>query len=200
MDDGGGRNAHPERVRDEAVVFVLGDLSLRESVWDESIGHAHTLLTESQILELHEEGFEIGSHTLSHPKLPNIDSEQVWEELTKSRIVLEILLHSPVKSFAYPYGLTSKAVKQMVQDSGYTVACGAYTGPPLFASDYFEIRRIKVRNSANSIQFWFQLQTVYLYYRWLLWKIKSRILRALKRTQDEETARHKKWRSRAQPL
>ena len=171
----------------KAVVFVVGDLSIRESVWDESIGPVHTLLTESQILELHEEGFEIGSHTLSHPKLPNIDSERVWEELTKSRIALEILLNSPVRSFAYPYGLTSKTVKQMVYDSGYTVACGAYSGPPLFGFDYFEIRRIKVRNTSNPIQFWFQLQKVYLYYRWFLWKAKSRVLGVLNRTQDKET-------------
>ncbi len=165
----------------KAVVFVVGDMSLRESIWDRSVGPVHSLLNKSQILALHDEGFEIGSHTLSHPKLPNLGSDRAWEELHKSRIILEILLDSPVKSFAYPYGLVNARVKQMAHDSGYTVACGAYTGPPLFGDDYLEVRRIMVKNSANSLQFWFQLQPAYLYYRWLVWKTKSRLLRFLRK-------------------
>lgn len=150
-----------------AVVFVVGDLSIRESIWDKSKGAIFPLLTENQIIELKREGFEIGSHSMTHPDLTKLTEEEISQELLRSRMLLEILLNSPIRSFAYPYGFLNGPIKKMAADAGYLFACGAYTGPPVFGKDYFEIRRIKMINSDNPIFFRIQLHPLYSKLRWI---------------------------------
>ncbi len=156
-----------------AVVFVVGDPSIRESVWDKNLGSVFKLLSEKQIIELKQDGFEIGSHSMTHPDLTHIPKEGVWQELLRSRMLLEILLNSPVRSFAYPYGLLNEPVKKMVAEAGYLFACAAYTGPPVFGKDLYEIRRIKVFNTKNPLMFRFLLHPWYSFLRWLYWRVKQ---------------------------
>ena len=157
------------------VVFILGDRLITTNSWDEGIVARHELLNDGQILELHAAGFEIGAHSHSHRKLTNLPKGVAWEEIYRSRISLEILLNARVLSFSYPYGITDPAIKQMTADAGYSLAVGAYSGPPLFVEDQWEIRRIKTFDSGSPVTLWLQLQSIYLHYRWMWWKIKSTI-------------------------
>ena len=49
-------------------------------------------------------GFEIGSHTLSHPNLAAIPFEQARAEIIESKRLIEERLDRPVRWFAYPFG------------------------------------------------------------------------------------------------
>jgi peptidoglycan/xylan/chitin deacetylase (PgdA/CDA1 family) len=157
----------------KAVVFVVGDPTINTNIWDEEYGDNFKLLSVQQILELHMAGFEIGSHTLTHPNLTSMPKEKAWEEIVRSRMQLEILLNSPVKSFSYPYGIVDEAIKLMTAKAGYTIGCAAYSGPPLFGMDHLEIRRIKVLNTTNRLLFRMQLHPIYSFYRWIVWVIKK---------------------------
>jgi len=158
------------------VVFLLGNRSLTTNEWDNGITAIHSLLDDKQVLELHAAGFEIGAHSQNHKKLTDLSKSDAWEEIYRSRISLEILLNANVFTFAYPYGITDTAIKQMTADAGYTLAVGAYSGPPLFIEDPMEIRRIKTADSKNPLLLWFQLKSVYLQYRWIWWRFKSVLL------------------------
>jgi peptidoglycan/xylan/chitin deacetylase (PgdA/CDA1 family) len=46
---------------------------------------------------------EIGSHTMTHPKLYRLPRQQVRDEIERSKAVIEDKLTIPVHSFAYPY-------------------------------------------------------------------------------------------------
>ena len=76
----------------------------------------------SQIRELDAAGVEIGSHSLSHPRLTGLDDKALQTELTDSRLALEDKLGKPVTSFAYPYGEFDRRVIESVIDSGYRCA------------------------------------------------------------------------------
>lgn len=52
----------------------------------------------------------IGSHTLSHPILPQLDDEGLESELRDSRVELEQRLQRPVPLFCYPNGSTDSRV------------------------------------------------------------------------------------------
>ncbi len=179
----------------KAVVFVVADKSIISSVWDEGVGEVFELLGQHEILEMHSAGFEIGSHTLSHSRLTLVNLEIAREEIERSRMILETLLNAPVKSFAYPFGLVNDQVKELVKKSGYSFACASYTGPPSVAQDLFEIRRIKVHNTSNSLVFWFQLQQIYSYYRWLRWTVRHTLFEFLwkgKKSVHDEHIMHRK--------
>ncbi|HEY6193299.1 MAG TPA: polysaccharide deacetylase family protein [Bacteroidota bacterium] len=155
----------------KAVVFVLGYQGAATNFWDRSESLPEVaLMDRRQIVELHQAGFEIGSHSLNHTKLTALTDYDAWQEISRSRILLEILLNSPVRSFSYPYGSLNPYVKEMVEHAGYDIACGVSTGPANFGEDPYEIRRITILNTTTTSGFALRLLTPFQYYGWARWK------------------------------
>lgn len=71
--------------------------------WSEKL----VFMNWEEVEKLEQSGWEIGSHTLSHPKLSNINSTQVENELKQSKEVLE-QKGFEIKSLALPYGNHNK--------------------------------------------------------------------------------------------
>lgn len=157
-----------------AVMFVLGGAGATRNAWDDGLGiPPAALMNEQNILELHAMGFEIGSHSLTHPRLPMLPREQAWEEISRSRMRLEITLNDSVRAFAYPYGLLNETLKSMVASSGYAFACSAWSGPTRFTSDPYEIRRLEITSHTNTAEFAFKVLGPYREYRWLQSKART---------------------------
>ena len=163
----------------KGVVFVLGDRKIRFNNWEEpDAGERSPLLTDRQILELHDADFEVGAHSMSHARLTELPRDKVMEEISRSRIMLEILLNAPILTFAYPYGLLDNNVKQMVRHAGYRFACGVYTGPGSFGLDPFDIRRITITADLSMAGFTARIVTPYPQLEWMRW----RMLNAMRRS------------------
>ena len=96
---------------------------------------------KEQILEMHAEGFEIGAHPLAHPDLTKCTEKEALEDVSRSRMLLEIIFNAPVKSFSFPGGRLNDSLKCVVAEAGFTNACSIWTGPARFFVDPFEIRR-----------------------------------------------------------
>ncbi len=166
-------NAYPllEEYGMRAVVSVVGDRTLKTNSWEEHNGTA--LMNDQQILELHEAGFEIASHSMTHRILTSLSADKAWEEISRSRMLLEILLNAPVYTFAYPFGTHDHRIKMMVKDAGYKFACSVSSGPAIFGKDPFDIRRIKIRDRHGLPEFMYQMVGPYLRQRFLWWKVKE---------------------------
>ncbi len=67
-------------------------------------------------------GWEIGSHTGSHPRLTQLDDEALDDELTRSKAACEARLGSPCTSLAYPYGDVDARVAAATARAGYRAA------------------------------------------------------------------------------
>jgi len=157
----------------KAVVFVLGNREIKKNFWDEPLNlPTASLMGQQQIVELHAAGFEIGSHTMNHPLLSTLSEDEAWEEISRSRMVLEILVNSSVRTFCYPYGDVNGSIKKMVEDAGYAVACSVYTGPATFGIEPLETRRITIPGALGSIGFATRLLAPYTRYSWVRWKAK----------------------------
>jgi peptidoglycan/xylan/chitin deacetylase (PgdA/CDA1 family) len=76
-----------------------------------------------QLRRLAEAGWEIGSHTRTHPRLTQLDDESVAHELADSRRECEEGLGRPCRSLAYPYGDHDQRVVQAAREAGYAAAC-----------------------------------------------------------------------------
>lgn len=117
--------------------------------WREN-GHAPgRLLDASELREMHAAGMEIGSHTVSHQRLPLLADAQLMRELGDSKAALEDLLGTNITSFAYPYGAWDERCAAAVADAGYGAACTTRTGWALRDGDPFRLRRLTVFNSDN---------------------------------------------------
>lgn len=159
----------------KAVVFVLGDRSIRKNRWDLGKGgfSEASLMTDNHILELYNSGFEIGSHTLSHSNLNELSPDECFREVHKPKIILEALLGGPIQSFSYPYGVVNPGIKKQIYRAGYRFACSVYSGPAQFGLDPLEIRRITVSNSISTIGFVARLVAPYEYLEWIWWKSRN---------------------------
>jgi peptidoglycan/xylan/chitin deacetylase (PgdA/CDA1 family) len=156
----------------KAVVFVVAEQRVESNYWDRHLNvSAAPLMKRHHILEMHEAGFEIGSHSLTHPNLTQLPEDQAWEEVSRSRILLEILLNATVSTFAYPYGATNPVIKRMAADAGYDVACSVATGPAVFCDDPYEVRRIPVPRSTRAAGFGLRVLTPFQYYGLTRWKV-----------------------------
>ena len=67
-------------------------------------------------------GWEVGSHTTTHPLLTDVDDQRLGEELAQSRTTIEDRLGS-CTSLAYPYGIADSRVADAARQAGYEVAC-----------------------------------------------------------------------------
>lgn len=106
-------------------------------------------LSIAEIQEMAAAGWEIGSHTLSHPlNFLNLDPAAMRAEIVGSRKQLSSLLHLPILTFAYPFGDNNSAVTDYVIYAGYIAGMGAtgFTadqGP----SNLFVLQRCEIRGS-----------------------------------------------------
>lgn len=81
-----------------------------------------TPMSWSEIRELAEAGWEMGSHTRSHPHLPSLADDALARELLDSKALCEVRIGRPCTSIAYPYGDTDPRVISAVRAAGYATA------------------------------------------------------------------------------
>jgi peptidoglycan/xylan/chitin deacetylase (PgdA/CDA1 family) len=79
-------------------------------------------LTWEELGSLADDGWEIGSHTRSHPHLTALDDARLRDELLGSKAECERRLGRPCRTLAYPYGDADARVVAAAGDAGYTAA------------------------------------------------------------------------------
>src|SRR6185437_4248459 len=144
-----------------AVIFLVSDHIGGSNIFDQKTGlRARNLLTWSQIHEMQKYGIEFGSHTLSHPYLPDVSDEQLRREVRDSKHRLEDALGAEVTSFAYPYGGVDRRVRSAVAEAGYKLAFTTLPGVNWW-NDPLTQRRADVNENTSLLGFAFQLRTGY---------------------------------------
>jgi peptidoglycan/xylan/chitin deacetylase (PgdA/CDA1 family) len=122
----------------DAWLGTDSEAELRTMGWDE-------------LRRLHREGWEIGSHTVTHPYLTRLPSEEVLRELADSRITIEAQLREPCRSIAYPYGDVDGRVAAIAREAGY--AAGAALPAGLHAEHELQWPRVGVYEKDHPLRF-----------------------------------------------
>jgi len=73
----------------------------------------------NQLATLATAGWEVGSHTRTHPRLTTLAADDLAEELRDSRIRCADVLGRPCRTIAYPYGDVDQRVVASAADAGY---------------------------------------------------------------------------------
>jgi peptidoglycan/xylan/chitin deacetylase (PgdA/CDA1 family) len=118
-----------------ATVFVVTDLvdSGKPLDWpgiDQGGGPDRDVrgLSWAELEQLAEAGWEVGSHTRTHPRLTQLDDETLADELRGSRAACERALAGPCRSLAYPFGDVDMRVVEAAREAGYEAAASLPTG------------------------------------------------------------------------
>ncbi len=89
-------------------------------------------------------GWEIDSHTVSHPDLTQVSAIQLARELSASRTYLQSHFKLPVNFFCYPSGRYNQAVIKAVVAAGYLGATTTNVGLAQKVNGLYEIKRLEI--------------------------------------------------------
>ena len=89
------------------------------------------MLSWEEVREMSAHGISFGSHTVSHPVLSAISTQEVHKEIVESKKIIEEQIEKPVVTFAYPFGKKedySSNVSKALEDLDFEYACSTIRG------------------------------------------------------------------------
>ncbi|MCD7441811.1 polysaccharide deacetylase family protein [Streptomyces lincolnensis] len=116
-------------------------------------GGLDTMLDWDQVRDLAAAGVEIGGHSHSHPQLDQLDDASLRHELIHCKEIVTDELGTVPASFAYPYGYSSRRVRQAVRETGYAQALAVGNGLARRRQGPYALRRVTVRRATDAEEF-----------------------------------------------
>lgn len=115
--------------------------------------HADELkpMSWAELRELAAGGWEIGSHTRTHPRLPELDDRHLRGELEGSRADCEERVGARCTSIAYPYGDANRRVAAAAKAAGY--AAGGVMSRRLTLHDPWLWPRVGIYRDDDDLRF-----------------------------------------------
>lgn len=113
------------------------------------------MLTWEQSLELISHNVVIGSHTMTHPILSRLKSQDAEFEISESKRLIEEKTDVKINHFSYPNGCKNdfnEEIKKIVS-SHYTTSVTTIIGINKSGCDMYELKRIYVGSDMNLIDF-----------------------------------------------
>ena len=148
-------NAYPllKKYDFPATIFVITDFVGKEK-----------FLTWNDIKTMQRNNISIGSHTLSHRWLPDLERDEIYNELIKSKVVLEENTDQKIETLSYPLGGFNHRVKRIAKASGYIGAVTTNPGKTRPNDDPYALKRIRISmTSDNLFTFWFETSGYYTF-------------------------------------
>ncbi len=78
-----------------------------------------TIVSVQELLQLDKNLIMVGSHTVTHKNLAEVDEDTIRYELTESRRSLEALLGVEISLLAFPFGAYNQKVLSIARETGY---------------------------------------------------------------------------------
>jgi peptidoglycan/xylan/chitin deacetylase (PgdA/CDA1 family) len=107
-----------------ATLFVVTGRLGDTTRWSSS-DKTSVLLSRDELCELKSQGFDLGSHTVTHADLRALDDASLEKELTESRAAI-VEMGETFIPFAYPGGTFTRRERRAVERAGYN--CGVIVG------------------------------------------------------------------------
>lgn len=153
-------NAAPELVRRSipAIIFIIS------GAMGKSFGPLNAperLMTAAEVQKLPDTLFVVGSHTVSHPYLPELRREAAQVELCHSRLTLEEVLGKRVRYFSFPFGGLTPELVAMSKQAGYERVYSTMPSFAPFGEDDFCVGRVRVDPWDYPIEFHLKLAGAY---------------------------------------
>lgn len=125
------------------------------------------MMTWDQIRQLHTDGHEIGSHSMSHHLLPQLSKHEQHYELLESYTRLNKEIGADVHSFCFPNGDYSETTISILEQSPYKNAVTTCMGTYSDKSHKYKIPRIDI-NPRTIVDRHGNFSSAHLFYR--LWR------------------------------
>lgn len=145
-----------------ATCFVVSGCIGQYNEWDaETLRVRKPLMTASELRAWLAEGFEVGSHTRSHPRLDALADEAAEAEIAGSRTDIERICGVRPEYFCYPYGAFDARILRHVKAAGYRAAVTTERGIALAGDNRLLLPRVPVSGRRGLFKFAVRATTPY---------------------------------------
>ena len=114
---------------------------------DREFSHPQALSREQ--LEEMKSAIDFQSHTVFHPCLPTCTTREAWEEISRSKQILEEEHGLEVRALAFPNGDYSERDIEMIKRAGYECALTVDFGFNTLKTDAYKLRRMSIDDTGN---------------------------------------------------
>jgi peptidoglycan/xylan/chitin deacetylase (PgdA/CDA1 family) len=140
--------AFPPGVVDDVVDVVWRRHSVMGVKEEEELAR-RLYLSWDDVEQLSRAGMDIGSHTVSHPKISLQEDNGVLEEVFQSLKVLKERLAKRIVTFAYPFGDANsynERCRRVLDEAGLEAACALVGGSGRAGNDPLALGRLPVED------------------------------------------------------
>ena len=105
-----------------ATIFIPAGYIGKKPTWvsdSEDLNVEDEVLNEAQLRGLTDNLIKVGSHSITHKRLSQLDPKEAHEELVESKKILENILGKRVDLFALPYGDYNEETIELCAMAGY---------------------------------------------------------------------------------
>jgi len=159
------KNALPilKKLNLNATCFFVANQIGRHNIWDSKKSNYKKmqLMNEEQIYDWIEQGNELGSHSLDHLNLRNLDIQNKTNQIVLSKKVFKEKFNIDVKSFSYPYGIFDTDCVELIKKN-YKFA--VTTKRSRYKTNTFEetqIPRVPINSNTSISKFLIKVLTFY---------------------------------------
>jgi peptidoglycan/xylan/chitin deacetylase (PgdA/CDA1 family) len=132
-----------------ATVFLVADRIGGFADWDASYGKAAPLMSWQDILELTDQGIDLGCHSLTHRPMTEMSYSDLLKDTRQARAILERGVGNPITHFAYPYGAENAAVRSVIAALEFSSAVSCRPALARLGNDSLCLPRIEVPGSCT---------------------------------------------------
>ena len=162
-------NAHPLLLKHgaKATLFLVADRHDRD--WSVSRKAHHNSgelreepkLTDDEVRAMLDSGvWELGSHTVTHAPLPNLNDAEKQAEIVGAKEQLQSRFNAPVETFAYPFGLFEPGDVDIASAAGFSLAVTTEPGiSTALRREALTLKRIKVSGKDGLMAFALRMHT-----------------------------------------
>ena len=112
-------DGHPLDLR---LAGILSTLGMRGTFYVPIDYNAQPRMTCAELRALRSMNMEIGSHTVTHPRLTRVSDQVALREFRESKETLEQMLGDVVPSFCFPEGKFARRFQPLLRAAGYRLA------------------------------------------------------------------------------
>lgn len=127
-----------------ATVFIATDHIAKDNRWNYKAPYITKVMAEDDIRQITAAGHAVESHAQTHQCLTKLPDEELRLEFAESRRVIEQLLGTEVKFFAYPFGLHDARVREFAAKKYRAAFATHKTAASEDWIDLFQIHRLSV--------------------------------------------------------
>ncbi|RXJ69009.1 hypothetical protein CRV08_06140 [Halarcobacter ebronensis] len=158
FDDGYKDNLYALHVCEEfQIPFTL-------YITTEMIGEKEYLTKEDILLFAKSPLCTLGTHSVTHPHLGNLDYKEQYDELYKSKMTLENIVGEKIVHMSYPHGSFNQDTLKLVEEIGYKYVSSSEIGKNTQNNlNYKMIKRVEIIASDNTKELFRKIAGYYDY-------------------------------------